>query len=562
MSDKSKRLIHKLCFTRAGLLFQQVLIAQLIGLCIIVIPSLLLGGIFRKHACSGVFVVIATSVYFYAAYWNKPDSVKLLNRLRAFLGALVFFDLAIMLGLIGLSGGLANSHLTFVLALIPPILALVRGGGRTTISICVAIIIAVSLDIGATYFSKFPALLSPTFLFSVLFQNIRLFQPSDPSNLYYYPYVISLGIFLGTVLALIQSYFASGDTLPEDVLYRVIERQQNRLDDVREESYLLKVLAKSYHKASSIVSRTNHPDIHCSLVHPIDDLIFEAYILALSAYQFSDIKVPRKRRKAAKQMANMVFAIHWLDDLFDGLGYHAFFEVGQNTPSVDMMKINLKDIGRKFRPHGVKRIIKFITDKSSWPEGVNSGIMRVIIGGIIQRTADANLKDSAIRRCKYDIQQIVKDDKLNKMLENISPVFLWSISKTNMPLVLGIFTNQEQTQNLGSISLVLDALLMPLLVWHDFEEEVRREHVGISQIDKFNNMIEGIKQAVNEANEILEEKLELIYQSNIYEVMRLMVKGVFDEFSDRLPPNEECYKKYRDMIENFFNKSLQLKNNR
>lgn len=220
---------------------------------------------------------------------------------------------------------------------------------------------------------------------------------------------------------------------------------------------------------------------------------------------------------------------------------------------MDLTTINLNDIGRMFRPHGVERIIKSITNaKSSWPLGVNLGIMRVIMGGIIQRTTNEKLRDDAIRRCKQDIQQIVKDEKLDKILTNISPVFLWSISKTDMPLVLGMFTNPVQTQHLGSISLALDALLMPLLVWHDFEEEVRREHVGRSHFHKSSDMIEDIKQAVNEANEILTEKLELLLQSKIWAEMSVTVKYVFKEFGDRLP-DDESYKCYRKILEKAIN---------
>ncbi len=248
----------------------------------------------------------------------------------------------------------------------------------------------------------------------------------------------------------------------------------------------------------------------------------------------------------------MVFAIHWLDDLVDGLGYHDIFEPKQNKAPVNLMTINLNDIGRMFRPHGVERIIKSITGaKSSWPLGVNLGIMRVIMGGIFQCTTNEKLRNDASSRCRKDIQQIVNDEKLDKIITNISPVFLWSISKTNMPLVLGMFTNPVQTQHIGSISLVLDALLMPLLVWHDFVEEGRREHVGRSHFHKSSDMIEDIKQAVNEANEILTEKLDLLLQSNIWAAMRVTVEYVFKEFGDRLPADEP-YKKYRKMIETAF----------
>ena len=298
----SKRLINKLCITRVGLLAWQVLLAQIAGICMILSTSLILGGTFPKHAWSCISVVSATLLYYFASYIlfsNELDSATLLNRLRKYLGALVLFDLAVVLGLIGLSGGLTKSHLTFVLDLMPTILALIRGGGRTIFSICFIIFAAVLFDFLANYF-KIPAL-SPITWFSVSFFKLG-FQPSDnPQVLPRYPYAISVGIFFGIVLAWIQSYYASGETLPEDALGRVIDRCRNGLDDELTESRLQKDLAKSYHKASRIVSLTNHPDIHCSLVHPIDDLIFEAYILALPAYQFSDTKV---RIKAVKRMAN------------------------------------------------------------------------------------------------------------------------------------------------------------------------------------------------------------------------------------------------------------------
>ena len=319
----SKRLINRLCITHVGLLAWQVLLAQIAGIFMILSTSLILSGTFLKHAWSCIFVASATLLYYLASYilFSKElDSATLLDRLRKYLGALVLFDLAVVLGLIGLSGGLSKSHLTFILVLMPTILALIRGGGRTIFSICFIIFAAVLFEFLANLF-KTPAL-SPIPWISVPFSYFGFLPSDNPQDLPRYPYAISVGIFFGIVLAWIQSRYASGETLPDDALWRVIDQHPNGLDDVLAESRLRKVLAQSYHKASRIVSLTNHPDIHCSLVHPIDDLIFEAYILTLPAYRFSGTKV-------ASLMANMVFAIHWLDDLVDGLGYHDIFEKNQ-----------------------------------------------------------------------------------------------------------------------------------------------------------------------------------------------------------------------------------------
>lgn len=548
----TKREIHQLCFTRVGLLIQQVLVAQVAGICMILFPSLLLGGVFRSHAWAAAVVAAATVLYLFAVripLRSKPDSVTLLDRLRRFLGALVFLDVLIMLGLIGLSGGLARSHLTFVLALIPPILALVRGGGLTVIGICVLTTVAIGFDILASLMNV-PSI-SPTGNCASWMTTIFGFQSGDPQAVSLFPIATSVGVLSGIALSLVQSYLASGETLPEDALMRVVTRHQNDLDDDLDQFRLRSILARSYHKVSRIVSLTNHPDIHSSLVHPIDDLIFEAYILCVPAYK---IRGPR----GASLMANTVFAVHWLDDLVDGLGYHSFLDGSGGKPTLDLGTMTLPDVARRFRPHGAERILDLITgrmsplqrlslSKPSWPVGVESGLMRVVLGGVIQSSTNKLRRQEAIKRCRKDAQHIVEDSELDDILSQVSPVFLWSISKTDMPLVLGMYANPKDTPQLGSLSLILDALFMPLLVWHNLEEEVKRESVGKRPFHIHSSFTEDIGAAVENANLILTAKGEMLRKSNLWVPMQYTLKHVFSEFADRLP-TDQPYHEYRQIV--------------
>ena len=536
----ASKVIHGLSFSRAGVLKQQVLAAQIAGIIMIVAPSVLMGEPFTWHAFAAIPVAVFTYVYFAYAYFswgNRSDSVLVLHRMRSTLWLLVALDVLVILGLIGLSGGLAKSHLTVVLALIPPILGLVRGGGAAVIRICVLILVAVVSDLSLAAVSL-PQCGASSILASLLENNFNL-QKSDPQLLVtLYPLATSLGILCSVALAVVQYYLGSGETLPEDVFQRITIRHPNGLEEPRDQKRLMNVLARSYHKVSRIISLTNHPDIHCSLVHPIDDLLFEAYVLALPAY--------RKRGSSGAQlMANMVFAIHWLDDLFDGLGYHTILEGATRTGSLGLLRMNVKDVGRIFRPYGAKRVMDLITchlnffervsfAKPAWPAGIESGLMRVILGGIIQNSKNTDWRDAAVERLRRDVRALVEDSNLNERVNTASPVFLWSISKTDMPLVLGIFASPSDTQNIGSLSLLLDAALMPLLVWHDLNEEINRESVGGSD-SIGGTLLEDIHEAVQEATTILQEKSQLLRDSPLWDVMKPTVEHVQAEFSHRLP---------------------------
>ena len=545
--------IHELCFTKVGLLRHQVWAAQVAGFCMILLPSILLGGVFVRHAWMALVVLLATVVYFLLSHVTVKqtlDSVALLNRLRLCLGLLVFTDVFVVLGLIGLSGGLARSHLTFVLALVLPILALVRGGGLTVLVMSGVIAIVVMMDIVASSIGV--SIASPIKWCADVLHTLGGFEAGDPVSCTYYSAATGFGILAGVVLAFAQSYLASGDILPDDSLQRVVGRHKNGLDDKMEENRILGGLARSYHTVSRIVSLTNHADTHCSLVHPIDDLLFEAYVLALPAYRL-------RGTQGVTLMSNAVFAVHWLDDLVDGLGYHEILEGRNGKSPIDLERATTRDIGRRFSPHGVERIIKLIKcdlspiqrlsfAKPTWEAGVESGLMRVILAGIIQSTRNDRHRRQAVIRFRHDAQALVEDDELRDLLGKASAVFLWSISKTDMPLVLGMCCSPSKTPHIGSVSLVLDALLMPLLVWHNLDEEIRRESVGQTKFYNKKTMLDDVRDAVEDATLILETKIDILLQSNVWPAMGPTVIHVAQEFGPMLPGGKE-YADYRNLLD-------------
>ena len=173
--------------------------------------------------------------------------------------------------------------------------------------------------------------------------------------------------------------------------------------------------------------------------------------------------------------------------------------------------------------------------------------MRVILGGFIQR-GDSSQRQDAIGKFRNDTDKLIKNTDLKKLFAQTNVAFLWGISKTDMPLVMGMFWNPKTDPDLEEKSFVMDTLFMPLLVWHDLEEEIKREHVPRSGFDQKSNMRKEIVAAGRHSVEILMYccKTHCAFQDKTWTAIKPIFKLVFHAFEGCMP-QDEVHKQYRSI---------------
>jgi hypothetical protein len=549
--------IYRLLQSNVGILTKQIVVAQIAGFILILFTSIILGGEYGYHAFCGLFVLLATVVYFLSVYYYWPhrkfiDSPKLLQRYRNTFGLLVGLDIFIILSMIGLSGGIKGSHLVFILGLIPPIVGYVRGGGKTMICTSIGISVIIFFEmLGARY--NQPGTMPSTWcstLTQKVFHLVNMdLKTGDASQSIGFPIACGFGLLGGIFLSLIQSQLAISGAIPDQIVDKVHLLLRETIKDSKKLDTLIACVQQSYKKVGRIVNLTNIPELHSSEVHPLRDVVFQAHILALPGVKMNN-------RLAARRAAEMVFSAHWLDDMFDYLGYSAL--ATDNGISTSIPSIEIDQISKFYHPYGINRIIRFIKgnslwsyERSKWTEGIESGLLRIVLAGFIQ-SGNQKIYASSKERLKSEIKKFVTDTILLETLEKANTAFCWGISKTAMTLVLGMYWNQKKIQDLGNKCLVLDALFMPLLVWHNLREEIRREKLPWKGFDKNDkkNLQQEIEEAVHTCVNIINEKGKDIRSWNgIWSNMKDILFLVNQLYSPVMPL-DQIYMDYRTSLSN------------
>lgn len=536
--------------TAVGILRQQILVAQGTGLLLILVPVIVLGQHYISLAFFAIPVLLATLLFFAAVYFDKLpgtrrlgalkarclralhfldtsppvgsliSSAERLNRYRALLLLLVMADVAIILGAIGLTKGVVGSHLSFVLLLIPGVLGIINRGGKTLLWVGVGIAALALLD------ACLPQNFAPSFVIAQGWLWIAPFlEPLDPAQSKQFPLAVALGLLVGIAATLYQSYISAGAILPVHVKSRVMKFIPVDLLGDRElrKSHVASV-DRAYKRMSRVVARTNIPELHCSEVHPLTDVVFHAYILALPGTLM-------RSGDAAQRAAEMTFGSHWLDDMVDCLGYHEM--LGRECAAINSLDLKTADsetIAKAFSPYGIHRVLAAVRGPTgwfsrlafggrTWPEGVEAGLVRVFCGGFIQRGTDQS-KD-AVERIRSEALADCGND-LRGLLSQQNTVFWWSISKTAMPLVLGTYWSPTDFPQLWRLSLLIDIAMFPILVHHDLDEEERREEVPKIGFDgkKGKNLDTELRDAVNGAEKAMKVALSEIPAAAIWQYMR------------------------------------------
>ncbi len=542
MSERTRERIEERMFTRSGLLLGQVLIAQACGFLIVALTPLMLGPSFRPHMLAGIQILIVTIAYMFLVFSPEifpsghPTSAKRLQRIRDWLGGLVVADTCIVISLVYLSGGVTRSHLLFVLVLIPGVLALVQPNGKTLFSITALIILYVAFDV------FFPCLQMGALFAKGCF--LSKLAHADASGSDGYRAASAMGIGIGLVTSLVQAHISGGQSLSERARSEVKGIAKKYLtNDTVELGRIIFFVGWAYHNASKHIRRTNEPDLHCSLVHPVEDLALQAYSLSLPC-------VKGHKLYGAFRTARMVFLIHWLDDLFDCRGYSQLENKNLNLATASSV-----DIGKRYSPHGVLRIIQIIKGerysfrlwlRPSWKEGVEAGLIRVLLGGVVSN--GGRLSSGALERIKSDMLALVGDHPLRDELKDANAAFYWGSCKTAMPLVLGMAWKPDRIENLGTLCAMLDTLFLPLLIWHNLEEEIKREELSRKGFEG-KDIYGEIRQAVELSTRLIEKHNGILQQdADLWQGMKQVLRVINAMYGKNMPP-ERVYKDYKHCIE-------------
>lgn len=566
------RSIQRSLYSQAGIVAWQIFATQIAGALLILVPSLIMRGGHLTHVNLAWCVGGVTALYY--AYVCLPEflhvvhSEEKLDRYRRGLGFLAVCDTAVILGAIGLSGGIYKSHLGFVLLLIPATVALTRGWGATLQAvslIILAIVAGETYGLATDHKSLVPSQWGANFfqwIFGFFDAHFDITDPTDPKitppGRYAAAYAFGVGV--GILLTLFQSFLSSGKTFPDRLRMEIEDMIERPLRmTIPEYKALSRSVAKAYHRMSRIASRTSMPEIHSSVVHPLDDVVLQAYILA-SPGLMGRHGVATLNRRSMRKAAEMVFGVHWLDDAFDYLGFPQ--HSARIRGSLDITKASCREIGRFYSPHGINRMVCAIKGeprlavlrwatrgRPPWEAGVEMGLLRVMLGGFFQHT-DPKQKQDAVARVRNDTLALINDRELQSLFKASNTAFLWGITKTDMPLVVGMFWDESDNPNLTEISFVLDTLFMPLLVWHDFEQELIREQIPMGGFDGTGDIRNELREATATAYRILSHaRAHPAFTGTVWTAVSPILQLIYSNYGHHMP-NEDPYNQYRHFIKN------------
>jgi hypothetical protein len=518
-----KHYVHESIFSQIEVLRRQILAAQIAGLLLIIVPAVWIGHQSKEYALLAFPVAGVTALYFALIYRDRLQRRRILSfaeriqRYRAHLGWLIGVDAVFCLGLIGLSGGFPDSHLSFVFLLIPASVGFIRSGGTTLRTTVLVVIVIIVLE--CTW--HFPS--TPIGHFFALFGLVPFDSQQSPN----YPFVVAFGLIVGVLLTWYQSFVVAGSSLPDRIMSATVDTLRNAGVEREILEALTDRVSKAYHHMSRTISLTNEPDMHCSVVHPLEDVVFQAYALAMPPKTLcADVGV------GMQAAAEVTFAAHWLDDAFDCLGYDRLTEDETHARPFNIETIDTNGLAEYYHPYGIRRIMLEIKARTRWAQGSEIGLMRIVCGGFIQSFAGRH-RIAAAARIRNDTRSALIDGSLSNAIRQANIAFLWGITKSDMPLVLSMYLTGDA--HLHGAGLVLDALFMPLLVWHDLETEILRESVSEEGFEGH-----GIRQELEAAAALAVKCISIGRETGLnreapVKAMRPVLELAFRQYSNRVP---------------------------
>lgn len=546
----SGNVINRVRSTQATHLRKQILVAQGAAMLTVLLPSLLLGGKFVRHSIVAALLFILTAIYLCVVYWDRLgrkknfrlDAVARYQRFRSHLGWLIFVDLWLISAVVGLSGGVIDSQIGPMLLLAPAIVAFVRGGGNTMLYTGLGMILFTVME-GFSKLWAAPKLMpsnlcadSVTQLFGVMSFSLEHGNASREVN---YPIAVCAAMVVGIILTIIQDRLSTGRALPDRIKEEEAEKIAKAFSPALDEDKLgdlVEAVDAAHRDAGRLISLTNEPELHQSVVHPINDTVFQAMVLGTLGFETSPGTV--------KKCAKMVFLAHWVDDMFDRLGYE---KLGQN---MDLQAATTNKIAKLYNPFGIKRVINQIKRDAVWEDGAETGLLCIILGGFVRHQSPK--KQEALNKIQGEIMRLAHDEGLRAILKAAPPKFYWGVSKVAMPLIVSMFCNPDDGRpQLKSQVVALDALFLPLMIWQDLPEEFNRELCTPGEHPDTFCSREHISGAVKSALEVIKWAREhnlLEKDTSLWKGMSPVLKAVYDNYCERLP-NEQPYIEYRQIVE-------------
>jgi hypothetical protein len=463
----------------------QAVIAQAFGGSLLIIPTVFLPTQFRTTGGLWAIVVLVYTAVFVGLwyrdylYGRRIRPGHRLDHLRNSLGLLVPIDLAVIFFLIGSTGGIANSHLTGVLLLIPCVMSIVAIKPRAFFLIATGLVLV--LLTCASWYAMFDG--DPLALFASEL-GVYCGKSSDHGG---YLYAVSSIAILSIMLIILEKRFIKPRFLTDKWSFNEI---LNLSPKHEYDPFLGNDVNRGFRRYKRYLDETNIPDPHISLVHNPQATFSQAYILAYPSYRTG-------RRDDAEDIAFVTFASHWIDDCFDAIyATEILDEVGEE----EMEKLTLESVCGRMKDIGIDKMAQHVLDCAKDKELVEAGLFRVMLAGLIQR-APADITDELVKLYRETYKNKEKLDKqLADKIDNVDTELLLATARTSFGLILGCESprDSQERNHLDSYACLFDLILCPLVLFHDLPSETRWEQGNLPTAGTklFNDLIDIAELAV------------------------------------------------------------------
>jgi len=523
---------------------KQAITAQFFGVLLLILPSFFLPLHFQRIGFIwGFAVLLYTAIFvgiwhrdFLFLYKKRIQPTRRLNQIRNSLGLLVFIDVVVISVLIGLMGGIAHSYLSGVLLLIPCVMSIIEIKPRVFVGISATIVIILFTSILSYAIADLDS-------FVIFCTSLGFF--CDKSSAYAgYIYAVVCAAILSIILIVLEKYVIKPKLSRDSWTFNEIRY----LRDHAYEPILAEYVNRAFRRYERCVDETNLSNPHISLVHSPQAVFSQAYILAYPSYQCSEID-------DAINIAFVTFASHWIDDCFDAIYRKEILDDIRSKEK--LQKLTFKIVCKQMQNSiNIKNMVNDILECAKEEELVESGLFRVMLGGLIQH-APSDVKDDLVKLYRETYKNRGKLNKeLAKKIDLLDADLLLATAHTSFGLILGCERSKDsQDKNqLDDIASIFDFILCPLVMFHDLPTEIRCEGGALPKCDfRFlDNLLDMAKLAV--------EKLPLfINQDTVFGHVRAkQLKIVRDLYFDLIPQSEvkfkEQYGQYLDEFIGLFDK--------
>lgn len=472
----------------------QIVIAQVFGACLLIIPMFFLPTQFRTSGFLWAFVVLVYTVVF-VSFWYRDYLCgrrirpgHRINQVRSSLGLLIPIDLVIILFMIGSTGGIAHSHLTGVILLIPCVMSIVDIKPRAFVLIATILgCLLITIVCWYAMDGRDPLV--------ILASKMDVYCGKSSEQDGYLYAVSSIGI-LSIILIILEKRFIKPRFLTDKWSFNEI---LNLSPKHEYESFLADDVNRGFRRYKRCLDETNIPDPHISLVHNPQATFSQAYILAYPSYHVG-------RSGDASDIAFVTFAVHWIDDCFDAVYAR---EILDEVAEEEIEKLTFQDVCKRMKDIGIQKIARHVLYCAKDLELVEAGLFRVMLAGLIQRSK-LDIKDELVKLYRDTYRNKERLDKeLGDKVNGLEVDLLLSTARTSFGLILGCESPRDshERNNLDSYACLFDLILCPMVLFHDLPNEVRWEggELPMPNKDFLGNLIDLANLAVKKLPDFVDQ---------------------------------------------------------